>query len=316
VKIEDGIVAPPRFQADGEEISMKNNTKPNILTIFLQVLERTPVPIKAILAGAVVYAIGSFPSLIIISLIPFPLSIFILFLFLFLYVTYFSGRLGKRGFPSLKTRIENFRAIRLNRKVWFWGVTSAMFFVVWQQSMWVVTFRIFKYDPKVMLTFQLGDLPLGFLWFAAIASAFIAGISEEVGFRGYMQVPIEGKYKPWVANVIVSIVFLLFHLNQGWAQPSMYALLFVSSIFIGMLVIASGSLIFGIIAHFVVDIFNFSYWWSDLAGKFEYRPISETGVDTHFLVWIVIFFISSTLFLLATDRVKKERMWSAKTRSD
>jgi hypothetical protein len=92
---------------------MKNNAKPGILTTFLQVLEKTPVPIKAILAGTVVYVIGSFPSLIIISFIPFPISIVILFLFLYLYVTYFSGRLGKRGFPSLKTRIENFRAIRL-----------------------------------------------------------------------------------------------------------------------------------------------------------------------------------------------------------
>ena len=295
---------------------MTINSKSDASTTFRQLLEKLPVPIKAIFTGAAVYAIGSYPSLIIINLVPFPFSIVILFLFLLLYVTYFSGHLGKRGFPNLKTRVENFRGVQLNSKVWFWGVTSALLFVVWQQSMWIVTFRIFKYDPEVMLKFQLGDLPIELLWFAAIASALIAGISEEVGFRGYMQVPMERKYKPWVANVIVSIVFLLFHLNQAWAQPSMFPLLFISSILIGMLVIASDSLIPGIIAHFVVDIFNFIYWWSDLAGKFEYQPISETGVDIHFIVWVVVFFISLTLFLLTTYRVKKEHMWSAKIISD
>ena len=44
--------------------------------------------------------------------------------------------------------------------------------------------------------------------------ALIAGITEEVGFRGYMQVPMESKYKPWIANTIISIIFLLFHQDR------------------------------------------------------------------------------------------------------
>lgn len=92
-----------------------------------------------------------------------------------------------------------------------------------------------------------------------------------------MQAPREAKYKPWLANEIVSVVFVIFHLNQGWAQPFLVVLLFLSSILVGMLVMASGFLIPGMIAHFAVDIFNFSYWWSDLAGKSEYRPLAETG---------------------------------------
>ena len=130
----------------------------------------------------------------------------------------------------MKVRSENFRSTRLNRSDWSWGVTGALLFVIVLQSMFVLTFRFFfEYNPDIMMTFQLGDLPTWLLWFAAIASALIAGVSEEVGFRGYMQVPLEAKYKPWVVYIIVPVAFVLFHLNQGWVQPSMFGILFGGS---------------------------------------------------------------------------------------
>ena len=274
---------------------------------IVKFIKKIPVPIKAVLLGIVIYALGSFPALVAISILPFPFSLIVLLLILFLYLNYFSGRLGIKGPLSVRFRTENFRDIRLSGDVWRWAILGALLFVVIQQSMFVVTFRIFEYDPQVMVTFQLGDHPSWLLWFFSVASALIAGISEEVGFRGYMQVPMESKYKPWIANTIVSVIFLLFHLNQGWAVPSMFGILFLSSILIGMLVIASNSLLPGIIAHFAVDIFNFSYWWSDLAGKFQFRPIAETGIDTHFIIWLVVFIFSVVLFLLVAGRIKQKR---------
>jgi membrane protease YdiL (CAAX protease family) len=289
----------------------KKNTISGNRSSFFRLIERIPVSIKAIVVGIVVYAIGSFPSLALISIIPFPFSVIALFLFLYLYIMYFSGRLGDQNSSFVKFRKWNFRSMRLNEKVWVLGFAGALLFVVVVQSLFVVTFRLFEYDPQVMNTFQLGDLPLWFLWLAAIASALIAGITEEVGFRGYMQVPMEAKYGPWVANIIVSMTFVLFHLNQGWAQPSMYVILFGGSFLLGMLAAASGSLIPGIIAHFLVDIPNFSYWWSDIAGQFTYRPIAATGIDAHFLVWMALLISSLWLFLLVVSRIRKERLHSA-----
>jgi hypothetical protein len=60
------------------------------------------------------------------------------------------------------------------------------------------------------------------------------------------------------------------------------------SVLLGILAYASGSLIPSILAHTVMDIFNFSYWWSDVAGKFERSPVAETGIDTHFIIWVLI----------------------------
>lgn len=292
---------------------MQNKKTSGTLSSWSRFLQRIPVPIKAVLIGITVYAIGSYSSLVAVSVLPFPFSLILLGLMLFLYLGYFSGRFVKKGPLSVSFRIENFRSIRLSKGVWLWGVLAALLFVVVQQSMFVVTFRIFEYKPEVMLTFQsqIRDLPRELWWFYAIVSALIAGISEEVGFRGYMQVPMEKKYKPWIANTIVSVVFLLFHLNQGWAEPSMYGFLFLSSILIGMLVMASNSLIPGIIAHFAVDIFNFSYWWSNLAGEFKYRPIAETGIDAHFLIWTGVFISSLVLMLLVIGKTKQECLRSA-----
>lgn len=285
---------------------MDNNNEKIERNSFTKFLDKIPLPVKAVITGLAVFAIGSYPALAAINFIPFPFSLLGLGLVLFLYLKFFSGRWGAKESASVKFRTNNFRSIKLSKEVWTWGITAALLLVAVQQSLFVVIFRLFEYKPEVMITFQLGDYPSAFLWLVFISSALIAGISEEVGFRGYMQIPLEAKYKPWIANVIVSVIFLVFHLNQGWAQPSLFGALFVLSFLFGMLAITTGSLIPSIIAHFVTDIFNFSYWWSDLAGKFSHRPISETGIDPHFIVWLVIFLSSLGIFLLVIKKLRKE----------
>jgi len=49
------------------ELSTPSTTK--------NLIENIPTAIKAILAGVIVYAIGSFPALAIVSIVPFPYSI-------------------------------------------------------------------------------------------------------------------------------------------------------------------------------------------------------------------------------------------------
>ena len=64
----------------------------------------------------------------------------------------------------------------------------------------------------------------------------------------------------------------------------------------GVLAYVSGSLIPSMIGHIVMDIFNFSYWWSDVAGKFDRLPIMETGIDSHFILWTLILVVSIFMF--------------------
>jgi hypothetical protein len=100
----------------------------------------------------------------------------------------------------------------------------------------------------------------------------------------------------------VVVVFLAAHLHQAWLPPFLIAGV-IGSVMLGMLAWASRSLIPGMIGHAVMDIFNFSYWWSDVAGRFERRPIGETGLDAHFVAWTLLLAASLAFFFWTIGRL-------------
>lgn len=154
---------------------------------------------------------------------------------------------------------------------------------------------------------RVGILPEVFQW------QWVAGITEEVGFRGYMQVPLEQKYGPGIAVLLVSLVFVVAHLNQAWAG-GILIILFGISIMWCVLARVCGSLIPGIISHTVTDIINFSYWWTDVAGEFDKRPITEIGLDLHFFMAVAILISSLLLFALAAKKTLIARGEFGKTK--
>ena len=105
------------------------------------------------------------------------------------------------------------------------------------------------------------------------------------------------------------MLFVFFHLNQAWALPA-FVQLIAAGLFAGVFAYTSGSLLPGIISHFIIDVVNFSYWWSDIAGKFEYEPIAITGVDLHFIVWLLIFVASAVLSVWGLLKIKAVRLQS------
>src|SRR5215469_5289962 len=66
---------------------------------------------------------------------------------------------------------------------------------------------------------------------------------------------------------------------------------------------SAGSLIPGIIGHFVMDVGLFAYWWTGIAGDFTARPITETGVDRPFFIACFVFATSLVVALLAMWRL-------------
>jgi hypothetical protein len=65
------------------------------------------------------------------------------------------------------------------------------------------------------------------------------------------------------------------------------------------------------IGHTVMDIFNFSYWWSDVAGKFDRLPIMETGIDSHFILWTLILVVSIFMFSWMAQKTRLSRKSAA-----
>jgi membrane protease YdiL (CAAX protease family) len=234
-----------------------------------------------------------------------PIAALAEIVFLGLYMWWASGG-GPPG--SLKAvRADNFRVRPLSPAQWFWGIVAAGTFAATIHASLVLLFRIVPfpaaafhrgYDFSFISSHQMQ-------WLACIVSALSAGVCEETGFRGYMQRPIEKSFGPIVAICISSLAFMLIHLTKDWALIGMVPIVFGAGVLLGVLAHASGTLIFGILGHWFMDIGLFAYWWTQIAGTFSQRPIAETGVDAAACIEVAVFAGVLSLLLIAVARLRR-----------
>jgi membrane protease YdiL (CAAX protease family) len=225
-------------------------------------------------------------------------------MFLAVLVWWASGGGPPRTWKS--ARILNFRATSLSGAQWAWGFLAAIFFAVTVHASIVLLFRVV---PFPLAQFRRGynfsfipTVPLR--WLAVVISAASAGICEEIGFRGYMQRPIERRVGKTVAILISSTLFMLVHLTKGWASIGMVPIVLGAGLLLGLLAWSSNSLIPCMIGHTLMDVGLFAYWWTGVAGDFTARPIHETGVDSFFIVACVVFLFSLLIVLLSISKLR------------
>ena len=264
---------------------------------------KVPLVIRSILSGFAISSLGIGIWVIMFTHVPVPWSFIGMGMVLILFWMYFSGKWN----PSNTQDFRRFcmRQIKMERPVWIWGLTAAFFLFLFFHSGWILTFRIVEFQPEIFKTARYAnDYPAWASWSLILMASLVAGICEEIGYRGYMQKPIEQKYGPVAGIVITAIMFVMVHLHQAWMSDVLMHMLIISFM-AGILAYSSDSLLPGIIAHVSLDIINFSYWWSDVLGTFERKPISMTGVDNHFIITIIIVLFSTILFIVAIRKLLK-----------
>ena len=167
------------------------------------------------------------------------------------------------------------------------GKTRSFFFAVTVHASIVLLFRFIPYPAAAFRHgYDLSFIPSQPLrWIAVVVSAASAGICEETGFRGFMQQPIEQRHGASVA------VFI------SWTLLGMVPTVFGAGVLLSLLAWSAGSLIPGIIGHFVMDVGLFAYWRTVIAGDFTARPITETGVDWPFFLACWVFATSLVVVL-------------------
>jgi membrane protease YdiL (CAAX protease family) len=267
---------------------------------------KIPFVIRSILSGFGVGSLGIGIWVLMVKYIPVPWSSVAMGAILILYWMYFSGR-WKPANTKVFRRFR-MRQIKLKRSVWIWSLVAVFFSFILFHSGWILTFRIVEFQPEIFKTASfLNELPAWKAWPAILMASLVAGICEEIGYRGYMQTPLEKKYGPLVGISITAIVFVLVHLHQAWMSDVLVQMI-VISFMVGILAYATNSLLPGIIAHVTLDIINFSYWWSDVIGTFERKPISMTGVDSHFIITLMVVLLSTALFIVAIRKLLKLKM--------
>jgi membrane protease YdiL (CAAX protease family) len=84
------------------------------------------------------------------------------------------------------------------------------------------------------------------LFGAVVVVGVVAGIAEEVFFRGYMQSLLRERWRPWTAIVVTSVCFGALHLD-----PVHAALAFLLGLYLGFVVELSGSALPAVTCHVV-----------------------------------------------------------------
>jgi membrane protease YdiL (CAAX protease family) len=207
--------------------------------------------------------------------------------------------------PWKAQRVDLGRGERITRAAYVWGPVAAIAFAVTVHAAIVLLFRFIPFPAEAFHAgYDFSFIPtLQLKWLACVVSALSAGVCEEMGFRGYMQRPIEKRRGPWVAILVSSLIFMLVHLNKSWSLAAMTPIVFGAGLMLGALARASKTLVFCILGHTLMDVGLFAYWWTQIAGVFSQRPISETGLDVMFLAESAIFLLALATFVVAVRRL-------------
>jgi len=270
-------------------------------------LGRIPVIVRAIVAGILIGMIAANVWPILLLKLGMPLAAVLEAVFLAGYIWWARGNGPPQRWQA--ARADSFRVGDLTGAQWFWGLVAAVFFAATIHAAIVVLFRLMPYpaasfhrgyDFSFIHTVQLR-------WVAVLMSAASAGICEETGFRGYMQRPIEHRHGAVIAILASSILFTAIHLTKDWALIGMVPIILGAGILLGVLARISRTLIFCIVGHTIMDVGLFAYWWTQIAGTFSQRPISETGFDANFAIECSALLAVLIVTILAIEKLRAIR---------
>jgi membrane protease YdiL (CAAX protease family) len=268
---------------------------------------KLPISLRAIVSGLFLAVISLNVWPVLLAILPMPLAAFAEAAFLLSFLWWAGG--GGPPQSTKSNRAASFRSGKLSVMRWMWGLCAALFFAVTVHASIVLLFR---FVPFPVATFRNG-YDLSFIhsqflkWTAILISAVSAGICEEIGFRGYMQQPIEQRSGVLPAVLISSLFFMAVHLTKAWATLGMIPIVFGAGLLLGLLAWSARSLLPGIIGHIVMDIGLFAYWWTGVAGEFSERTISQTGMDRPFLIAFFTFLISLGVVVFAIYKLRRMR---------
>jgi membrane protease YdiL (CAAX protease family) len=232
-----------------------------------------PVIFRAVLAGILVSAAGEIPWSVLTSANlrfspSIPWAVVAMAVWLGFYWRYFSGSSGSPSTRALRS--AKFRRNKISSRSWLWSILSGTLAITSLIALEFILLRFFHFPKSDQPS--TSSLPLLTLFPFAVMSAIASGVPEEVGFRGYMQVPIEQRRGPVFAVLFVAFVFALAHLSHG---PSIALFFdFAFGIVFGALAYRTNSILPAMALHCFFDLIQF------VAG----RKIA-TAVRTLPLIW-------------------------------
>jgi membrane protease YdiL (CAAX protease family) len=213
-----------------------------------------PTAVRAVLVGTIVVEIGStgsalalFGNLKFHPEIPWALPAVVLFLWL--YWSYFTGQGWPRSTQDSRRRIGRVG----NPPIGIWVASAPV--IVFGSSMLVLLRLTAPYVMPVAapeIHVDLSAVPSMTIVGILIAIALSSAVAEEVGYRGYMQQPMEERYGVLLAILLSGTMFWVAHLPDV-TITHLPGHLAASTVF-GLLAYFTRSLAPAILAHALADL--------------------------------------------------------------
>ena len=175
-----------------------------------------PIAIRAVLIGATVAAAGTVPWAMLVSAnirhaSSLPWSVPIMAVYLWLYWRYFARGWGWPR-STAETRRVDARANSLSGDVWGAALLAGMLGLASVLLLQGVLSRLVALPQQRDIDPSQYPLVVVFLW--VVMSAVVAGVVEEISFRGYLQRPIERRYGLVIAVLVTGTLFGFAHFGH------------------------------------------------------------------------------------------------------
>ena len=209
-------------------------------------------------------------------------------LYLWVMFRFFDGQWGFRS--TADARRESLRARRLDRREWTAALGAVLPVMIFFIAVTMVSYRLVIVPGEEL---PMPEMPWWSTYSVLLMISIVAGVSEEAGFRGYMQAPLEKRYGPVIAIGVASIMFWIGHLNHANGVPRVVALVIMGAS-LGTLAWCSRSILPAIIAHATADSIIFIGSVSGVGPDYLWNPVPlrESGVDTFFWVTVIVVVLS------------------------
>ena len=217
-----------------------------------------------------------------------PWAAVIMAVFLFFYWKFLKGS----GWPhsTSEARRESLGAHPLSPSVWRWSLFAGGLGLAASIALFLISRRLILWPQPPRP--DLSHIPSYTILPSLLISAAVAGISEEAGFRGYLQGPLSRRYGPAIGIAITSFVFGLAHLSHGFFVPAILFDIGWGALY-GLLTYLCGSILPAILLHSGADALEFLAVW-------KFSPAAPTP-----LVWVTgpnsfFWFLCVLVILLGT----------------
>jgi membrane protease YdiL (CAAX protease family) len=251
--------------------------------------------------GLTVLAGGIWSALILINLVTspaIPWAVVVMALVLWLMWQYLDGKWWPAS--TSQARHRNLRGRPVSPQVFAWTLVAGVLSIVALAGFWIVLFQLVKAPGNVLP--DLSRYPPLTVALVLVMASLVGALTEEAGFRGYLQVVLEREFGGPAAIVIASLAIAPGHaMTQGFVWSTLLFYLFVDVMF-GVMAYLTQSILPGIVAHTIGLLTFFTLVWPHDAGR---RLASAGGADAWFWGHAAQAIIFTVLAILAFRHLAK-----------